>query len=229
MNGRPRLDDQERQFLRVLHDLREASIQDLCRALKVTATAVRQRLHRLESMGMVERLTVRGGRGRPYHRYVLTPIGRRELGDNYPELILLLWEEILRLQPTSVRQQVLQRIEDRLAQRYGLAVHGQEWSHRMEQLARILAERGFSAEVIREDCDLLPRLREHHCPYQELAEVDGTICEVEQNVFARIVGAPLVLTQCCRQGDHVCEFRLQPERTGAETPALAPVISGTLD
>jgi predicted ArsR family transcriptional regulator len=201
---RSALDDGDRSFLGELHRLRTANVHELCGALGVTATAVRQRLVRLQGLRLIERTVVRTGRGRPHHTYVLTDAGHRELGDNFAELALLLWDELRQIEEPAVRERVLDRMQERLVQRYGAPVQGRTVPQRMEQLRGSLVERGFHVETDRQGD--LSVLRERHCPYHELAAADSTVCTMEKGIFERILGVPLVLAQCCRNGDACCEF-----------------------
>lgn len=194
----------DEHFLQQMHRLGHCSIQDMCDAAHVTATAVRQRLNRLQSLGLVTRETVRRGRGRPHHAYVLTELGLRQLGDNYSELALLLWNELKRIEDHAIRDGVMGRIRDALSRRYGVNVSGMTLEERLNQLSLALQERGFQIEV--EQRDGLPVLKEHHCPYPDLAGFDRGICDLEQDVFSQIVGVPLTLTRCCRDGHRSCEF-----------------------
>src|SRR5690606_31326485 len=116
------LDSNDRQFLEHLHRLESATVQEICSELGVTATAVRQRLVRLQGLGFVEREVVRAGRGRPHHAYRLTEEGLKELGDNYSELALILWQEVQQIEDVVVRSQILQRIQQVLVARYGQGV-----------------------------------------------------------------------------------------------------------
>ncbi len=208
-------------FLRQMHHLGHCSIQDLCDATHVTATAVRQRLNRLQSLGLVARETVRQGRGRPHHAYVITELGLRQFGDNYSELAQLLWNELSRIEDTQIRNSVVIRLRETLARRYGAEVTGQTLEERMEQLRGALTERGFHVELDQQDG--LPILRENNCPYHELAGMDRAICALEQDVFEQILGTPLVLAHCSRDGDKCCEFhpRPVPEPAGNSLESLA--------
>jgi predicted ArsR family transcriptional regulator len=199
------LDEGDLQFLQLLRSQEETTIPALCSAAGVTATAIRQRLTRLQGQGLVSRDTVRSGRGRPFHRYVLTEAGHRELGDNFAELALLLWDSVRQIEEPDIRQRVLGRIRDQLARRYGSVPENDAVESRLDALRDVLSARGFRVDVIQRNG--LPVLREHHCPYHELAAVDAGICELEQRVFEAVIGSPLVLTQCCREGHGVCEFQ----------------------
>jgi predicted ArsR family transcriptional regulator len=199
------LDEGDLQFLQLLRSQEETTIPALCAAADVTATAIRQRLTRLQGLGLVTRNTVRSGRGRPFHRYVLTEAGHRELGDNFAELALLLWDAVQQIEEPEIRQRIFGRIRDQLARRYGSATASDVIETRIDTLRDVLSAKGFQVDVIQRNG--LPVLREHHCPYHELAAIDAGICELEQQVFEAVVGSPLVLTQCCRDGHGVCEFQ----------------------
>lgn len=202
---KPVLEHDDEQFLQRLERCGESTVHDLCEVAGVTATAVRQRLSRLSSLGLVDRQTVRAGRGRPYHTYQVTELGRSQLGDNYSELARLLWSELHTIDELDVRQRVTGRIRDAMVRQYGADVRGSALSDRFAQLSAALSSRGFAVEV--DSREMLPILRENHCPYHNLAQQDSGICELEQQVFEQVLGVPLTLTSCCRDGGHCCEFQ----------------------
>ncbi len=211
---RPALDEGDQEFLQLLQSHREATVQELCAAAGVTATAIRQRLSRLQDLNFVVRITIRAGRGRPHHRYELTDAGRQALGDNYGELAILLWEELRRIEDRGVRDGVLARLRDQFARRLGVGVTGNSLEQRLSQLQSALTARGFDVQAATlANGDAV--LREHHCPYHELAIADTGICELEQQVFEQILGSPLQLLQSCRDGASCCEFRLVGSRPTA--------------
>src|SRR3954452_24671283 len=84
----------DRTFLERLHQLGGGTIQDICADLGVTATAVRQRLVRVQETTLVARSLVRTARGRPHHTYRVTDAALRALGDNYADLAMILWREL---------------------------------------------------------------------------------------------------------------------------------------
>jgi predicted ArsR family transcriptional regulator len=206
------IDFDDRQFLERLHRLRSATVQELCAETGVTATAVRQRLTRLQGLGLVGRETVRHGRGRPHHSYVVTEAGLRELGDNYAELAIILWREMRQIEDPAVRERIAARVREALVQRYGQAVQGASVTERFTELMLALNDRGFDVEV--DASGGLPILRENNCPYHELAASDPAICELEHAVFQRVLGTELALTQCCLDGHACCEFQPGQKRSG---------------
>ena len=200
------LERADRQFLERMRRLGAATVPQLCEDLGVTATAVRQRLARLQALDCIEREAVRTGRGRPHHCYKLTDEGLRQLGDNYAELAIILWKEMRRIEDTDVRNRVVDRIRRSLVNRYGAGVNSDSLGERMAQLQQALAQRDFDVEV--DTSGELPILRENNCPYHDLAASDSEICELERSVFGQLLGAELSLTQCCLDGHSCCEFQV---------------------
>lgn len=198
------LDQNDRTFLEQLSQLGAATVPEICDLLGVTATAVRQKLVRLHSLGMVDRELVRAGRGRPHHTYSVSQAGSRELGDNYSELAAILWNELQVIEDPAVRGLLLNRIQEALVQRYGENVDGETVQERMRQLKSSLHDRGFDVEV--DETGPLPILREKNCPYLELAQHDPRICEMEQLVYEKILGSSVSLAKSCLEGHNCCEF-----------------------
>jgi len=199
------IESTDRQFLERLHQLDSSTIQAICADLGVTATAVRQRLARLQAMDLVARDLVRMGRGRPHYVYRVTDSALRELGDNYADLALILWRELRRIEEPAVRARVASRVEEALVRQFGKVSDEAPLDDRMAQLTAALQGRGFHVEL--DQSGLLPILRENSCPYLELASEDPGICELEQAVFRRVLGADVKRTQCCLDGHSCCEFQ----------------------
>jgi predicted ArsR family transcriptional regulator len=178
------------------------TIAGLAGAMGVTATAVRQRLARLMSQGLIEREVAKVPRGRPTHRYLLTDKGRRQTGANFIDLALALWQEIRAIKDQDVRKGLLQRVAAHLATMYRPQVKGESTAERMESVAQLLGERKVPFEV--DKSGALPVLTALACPYPELAEQDRGICAVESMLFRELVGDDLRLTECRLDGEATC-------------------------
>jgi len=200
------LETVERQFLERLHKLGRGTVQEIGEALGVTATAIRQRLMRLQSLGYIERQLVRVPRGRPHHTYGVTEKAVRLLGDNYSDLALILWREIQGINDPAVREHLRAKVRDALVARFGNLETIPQLDRRLQLLTSELTDRGFDVEI--ETGKELPIIRENNCPYSELAETDRGICELEQDVFQRVLGVPVRLTRCCQDDHSCCEFEV---------------------
>src|SRR5438552_10571058 len=95
----------DQALLELLRRRGPMTIAELTSAIGVTANAVRQRLARLTGQGLVSRTVARIGnpsdqegakpqRGRPNHRYGLTEKARRQVGDNFADLAVILWRAL---------------------------------------------------------------------------------------------------------------------------------------
>jgi predicted ArsR family transcriptional regulator len=183
----------------------EATIADLVEYTGVTATAVRQRLTRLMDKGWVARQSEAAGRGRPVHRYSLTPAGVRSGGTNYDKLAQVLWEEIRDVKAAEIRQGLLKRISDRLADVYRDQIQGETLRERMSELAQLMSGQNLPFEI--DESEPLPVLTALACPYPDLAEQDRGVCAMEKMLFSNVLGEGLKLSACRLDGANCCTFQ----------------------
>jgi predicted ArsR family transcriptional regulator len=204
-------DSSDRPLLDLIRRKGPLTVSAMAGTLGVTATAVRVRLSRLVGSGFVERRTEHGKRGRPRHTYQASLEAHRRLGQNYADLAVVLWEEMMRtVEDPKLRRVLFVRVTERLAELYRGQVHGDGWEGRLVQLGTVLHERGIEAEVARHDGDRTPFLRQLSCPYFELAEADPAICALERKMFEKVLGRSLRLSQCRLDGHRSCDFEAKP-------------------
>lgn len=195
----------DRQMLEIIRRVEAATVQKLVAETGVTANAVRQRLQRMMADGLIRRALVRHGRGRPHHIYELTEAAERLLGDNYADLATTLWREIKNIEDAAVRRALTRRVCDALVAQYGGEVHGETLDQRLNGLKRVFSDRGIELEI--DHNGQLPIIREHGCPYPGLAAEDRSICALEKQVFSRVLGSGVRLSQCRLDGADCCEFQ----------------------
>ncbi len=187
------------------------TVHELIDRLDVTATAVRQRLERLEQVGLIEKRKEGVGRGRPQFRYFLSPVGLRYASASYADLALALWGEIMDLPNPQQRGRILRRVAKRMGD--GLKLNLPEnatLNERMEAMATELGKRKIPA-FVNED-GALPVLQVHACPYPELSEQEGNrqLCEMEQEMLSEAMGHAMQLDCCRLDGHNLCQFRALP-------------------
>ena len=180
------------------------TVLELARGMQVTATAVRQRLVRLMSQGYVERRASRGARGRHSHRYVLSAKGRRRVGVNFSDLAIALWSEIQGLGDREIQGRLMAGISRRLAGMYAAAVHGASLEEKMQSLAGLFGERRIPLSV--GSAESGPTLTVLACPYPDLAEQDRSVCSMERQLFATVLGENMRLDRCRLDGGKSCQF-----------------------
>ena len=195
----------DRKVINLLRQRESMSASQLAEELGVTDTAARQRLNRLLEQGLLERETVRYGRGRPSHQYRLSTKGAETGGDNFFDLAVTLWKEIRSITDPEIQRGLLGRIANSLGNRYAGKVVGNTTKQRMESLGRFLAEKDIPCSVEEGDA-ALPVLSVHACPYPNLAETDRAVCAMEKQLFSGLVQTDLRLTSCRLDGTGGCTF-----------------------
>lgn len=180
------------------------TISSLVKEMGVTATAVRQRLHRLMADGLVERRTERLNRGRPNHRYSLTEKGERAAGTNFADMAMVLWEEVKNIPDDNIRRGLLKRLATRLVERYRGDVASDTLEGRMVAFSRLMADREVPFEV--QSAGELPVLTALACPYPELAKADRSVCTMEKLMLSEILGENVRLSECRLDGARCCTF-----------------------
>jgi predicted ArsR family transcriptional regulator len=183
------------------------SIQDLIEQLNVTATAVRQRLDRLEELKLIVKEKQGIGRGRPSFRYSITTLGLRYAGVSYADLALALWQEVSVLPSGPLKDGLLKRVSARMGSIYLEEIQGDTVTDRMSDLVKALGDRKIPATVIQ--TGKLPVLEVQACPYPDLVQGEHSrhLCEMEQEVLSTAMGQPMELSCCRLDGHSSCQFR----------------------
>ena len=183
------------------------TVNDLTDKLEVTATAVRQRLDRLESAGYLERRKHSQGRGRPTYAYFLTDLGWRQVGVTYTDLAISLWSEVLAIPDVQLRTDLIERVSQRMGRAFREMLPEGTLDDRMRSLANIMLSRRIPASFDRTNG--MPVIEVHACPYPDLVhrDQDRSLCRLEQQVISQAIGQPMELSQCKLDGHGCCQFK----------------------
>lgn len=186
------------------------TIPRIAAALGLNVETVRDHLKSLTGMGLVRRRgSRRTGPGRPEIIFGLTPDAESLFPRREGEMLrgLAAW-----LKETG-REEILHEYFDRVIadrRQEALArVAPLEGAARLREVARILTELGFMAEI--EGTPEEPRLRLCHCPLRELVDVSRAPCRAEIGFVRELLGEPLARVSYIPSGDASCSY---------EAPAL---------
>lgn len=210
----------DRELLLALRGGDSLGVGELTECLGVTATAVRQRIERLLSMGLIGREKIVAGRGRPTYRYHLTVAGHRWAGADPAELAEAMWCEILAMPDSSAKERLMSGVAVRLGRQYASQMDSDEGSDidrptdrdrfadRVRQLSGVLTARQVESGVSVSADDGLPVLDIGSCPYPSLTEAseDRAMCRLEEKIFSEALGRPVHLSSCRLDGDTCCQF-----------------------
>ena len=195
----------ELDVVQLLLEHGKCSIVQLEEHLQVTATAVRQRLRTLMAAGLVDRVKETEGRGRPNHVYWLTEAGRKVTGNSLAELAGALWQEVQSIPDQGIRDQILAGVANRLATDFDNLIQGETTGERLESLADLMNQREIPATV--ESKDGQQTLKILSCPFPDLADENRDVCEMEQQLIAKVIGGTLERCQCRKDGDNCCSYQ----------------------
>lgn len=230
-------DAEERTRDRVLSAVLEhgpISAAELGELLGFTPAAVRRHLDHLSRRGVIEvkRVARAGaGAGRPARRYVLSSQGQSSLGNDYLDIAASALRRLgAAAGDDAVREFAVKRFEA-MERRYAPAIEaaGSDITARAQALSDALSRDGFvaSAQTIEAKAPLPAALSsvqlcQGHCPIQQLAAQFPVFCDVETEVFSRLVGVDVRRLSTLARGGHVCTTHIptgRPAAAGAASPA----------
>lgn len=204
------LGDTQRRVLELLKRRGEQSVGELAGALELAAETVRGHMNALAGRG----LAVRSGRrkvgpGRPEVLYRLTPEAEGLFPVEEPGLL----RDLTRYLIDGGHEPVLEAFfRDRVATRREAAddrLEGLRGRERLVEVAAILSEEGFMAEVVEEEGSE-PRLRLCHCPLKEMVAVSRLPCMAEEAWIRELLGEELARRSWMPEGDRTCTYELSP-------------------
>ncbi|MET4591527.1 helix-turn-helix domain-containing protein [Arthrobacter sp. 754] len=239
----PVADADERTRDRVLGAVLEhgpVSAAELGDLLGFTPAAVRRHLDHLSRSGVIEvkRVAKAGaGAGRPARRYVLSSQGQSSLGNDYLDIATLALKQLQAVAgDEAVRQFAVDRFSE-METRYAPEVDeaGTDITARARALSKALTRDGFvaSAAEIQAKAPLPAALSsvqlcQGHCPIQQLAAQFPVFCDVETEVFSRLVGVDVRRLSTLARGGHVCTTHIPTGRLAAGGSKLPRTATASL-
>jgi predicted ArsR family transcriptional regulator len=240
----PVADADERTRDRVLGAVLEhgpVSAAELGDLLGFTPAAVRRHLDHLSRSGVIEvkRVAKAGaGAGRPARRYVLSSEGQSSLGNDYLDIATLALKQLQAVAgEEAVRQFAVERFSE-MERRYAPEIEqaGPDITARARVLAEALSRDGFVASAASIEAKApLPaalssvQLCQGHCPIQQLAAQFPVFCDVETEVFSRLVGVDVRRLSTLARGGHVCTTHIPTGRLAARGPNVPQAAPAGLD
>jgi len=201
------LGDTQRRLLELLKRRGEQSVGELADALDLAAETVRGHMNALAGRGLVARA------------------GRRKAGPGRPEILHHLTDEAQSLFPSEEahllrdltgylidggHEAVLEAFfRDRVSAQREEArgrVEGLSGRARLDEVAAILSEEGFMAEVVEGRDGRPPRLRLCHCPLKEMVAVSRLPCHAEEAWIRELLGEELARRSWMPEGDRTCSY-----------------------
>jgi predicted ArsR family transcriptional regulator len=200
----------------------------LAEHLSVTPAAVRRHLDHMLAEGTVEvrePIAHRArGRGRPARLFALTEAGRDQFEQQYDDLAA---QALRFLAQTGGEQAITDFARQRLAWVEDAVTTLRERRPDLsasQALAQVLHGAGFAASV--HQVPVGEQLCQQHCPVSHVAHEFPQLCEVETEVFSRVLGSHVQRLATIAHGDGVCTTCI-PTAISTADPTTGPTTAPT--
>ncbi|MEO8505409.1 MAG: hypothetical protein ABI609_16045 [Acidobacteriota bacterium] len=218
----PGLGESQRTLLELIKRAGEVTLAGLEHDIGVARETVRSHLAALVGARLVERSGVRrSGPGRPQIVYRLTAEGDALFPRREGELLADLARFLLANGQGGLLEGFFVERTERRRERLMKRVEGLDGGERLQEVARVLSEEGFLAELRTEsesesefesesksDTATAPAatLRLCHCPLRDLVAVTQLPCRFEQILLESLLGRSLERTGYRPDGDACCSY-----------------------
>lgn len=222
-----------REILVLLKQSGGMTVEQMSQALGISAMGVRQHLSILERDALVEMLKKRGGMGRPAHVYFLTNRGdEAAFPRGYDTLAMTILEAVDEIDGQDKVAAVFKKRQEWLEKGLAARMSGRPLADRVRELAESQHENGYMTEA-GERPDGGFYLVEHNCTIARVSKKYPIACQLELELFRKLLGSDVERTQCIAEGDTRCTYLIQaraeiPVKNGvtAPVPAAMAVAAG---
>jgi DeoR family suf operon transcriptional repressor len=203
-------------ILRLLMKEGEATAQLLARVLGISPQATRRHLKDLEAEGLIALEVVRGGMGRPQHRYRLSTAGRSQFPDSYDDFALELLDTLVEQVGQEGVSSILRAQWVRRGLEYRQRIGDGPVQERVARLVELRRAEGYMAEwaAIAPEAAESERpgvehimLTEHNCAISTVAESFPKVCDHELEMLAiALSDCTVERTHWIVEGEHRCGY-----------------------
>ncbi len=198
---------QQKLLRKLLVSPQGATVEELCRALRVTHNAIRQHLAALMARELVARGESIPSGGRPRACYVLTEDGRELFPRNYALIARSMIEYLYAHEGVASVQSMLGEMGTRLGEDAAARIAA---ATDPEEATRLLADQldtlGYEAAVT--DAGDHTEVEAWNCVFHSLARAHPDVCRFDLAFMSAATGRPVQRTQCMLHGAPTCRFRV---------------------
>jgi len=199
------VDSRREIILAFLKTRGHATLGEVASHLEVSKQAALRHLEGLEADGLatVEHAQSHG-RGRPENVYALTAAA----GEHFPHTHRELAGDLVEFLSGEQLKRFFEQRSARLEAEYATRLAGLGFDERVRELANLATEHGHMAEVVE-----LPggglAIRHCNCPIQDVAARTALPCQNEQEMYERLLGAPVERSTWLREAAGDCTYQVK--------------------
>ena len=141
-------------------------------------------------------------------------------------MVPAIWRSIDEIGGPELSRKVLSRVSTLLAEHYRAKIDATEPRERLAQFMRVLEEEGGLVDVVRKEGRVTVSKR--NCAFISMYDENRTVCSIELDMMAAIVGRPVKRIACRNDGDPCCSFEVDGDASADGFPAASNGSSVTL-
>jgi predicted ArsR family transcriptional regulator len=199
------VDSRRETILALIKTRGHASLGEVAAHLEISKQGALRHMEALEADGLATVAPAEEHRrGRPENVYKLTPAAY----EHFPHAHRELASELVEFLSEAQLKQFFERRTARLEAEYAPKLAGLDFEDRVRELAKLATEHGHMAEVVE-----LPNgglaIRHCNCPIQDVAARTGLPCVNEQQMYERLLGAPMNRSTWMREKASDCTYEVK--------------------
>ena len=200
----------KREILLILKREGQSDLQTLAERFHISKMGVHKHVQELEDNGLIQRVTLRGAKGRPRHGLQLAPKASNLFPKAYAGVTCAALAYIEEKLGRKAVEEALRRRQSETLPGYKEQVNANTLAGRVHQLAQLRDHDGYMAEDKKTGSSKYEIL-EHNCPIIAIAEDYWEACTVENEMFRKVLDANVETTHRVVDGSNVCRFLITPK------------------
>jgi DeoR family suf operon transcriptional repressor len=200
----------KREILLVLKRQGQSDLEGLAKHFHISKMAVHKHIQELEEQGLIQRVTLRGAKGRPRHGLQLAAKSSNLFPKAYAGVTCAALAYIEEKLGRKAVEEALRLRQSETLPVYKEQVNGETLADRVHQLAQLRDRDGYIAEDKKTGPSKFEIL-EHNCPIIAIAENYWEACTVENEMFRKVLDANVETTHRVVDGANVCRFLITPK------------------
>jgi predicted ArsR family transcriptional regulator len=199
------VDSRRETILALIKTRGHASLGEVAAHLEISKQAALRHMESLEADGLATLAPAEEHRrGRPENVYKLTAAAYEHFPHSHRELA----GELVEFLSDEQLKQFFERRSARLEAEYAPRLAGLDFEGRVRELAKLATEHGHMAQVVEMPHGGLA-IRHCNCPIQDVAARTGLPCVNEQQMYERLLGAPVKRSTWMAEAASDCTYEVK--------------------
>jgi DeoR family suf operon transcriptional repressor len=203
-------DNQQRILAHLLRNPEGASLEELSEHLGITKTAVKEHLIKIDGLGYLAYVDIRGSVGRPRRKYLLSSEGHESFPRQYSwlsnVLLELLAEDMGPDQIRKIMHSLAAKVAGSMKSRFANTKNSAEL---LAEITKVLNELGYRSALKQSDLRKGAVIEAVNCVYHSVAKRHPQLCQFDVQFLKNASGMDVKLESCIATGGSVCRFCLR--------------------